>query len=321
MPTLDLRRADVTAAMTDSALYWFEEFPIDGFRHDATKHIPLSFWRELTRKLKYRVVVPEDRNIYQIGETYGNPDLIGSYISSGMLDAQFDFNLYDAEVSAFGKDDGSLEDLNRVFGQSLLGYGDHHLMGNISGNQDRTRFISYADGTVDFGEDPKLAGWTRDITRGDTIGFSRLALLQAFNFFSPGIPVIYYGDEYGMIGAGDPDNRRMMQFGDDLTDREQEMLEKVTMMANLRKDNIALLYGDSEVLSISEKEMVMLRNYFDQTAILLINSSKEETTISIDIPVHYNLDDLKANFGNDLTVDGRSITVVLPPVSFDILTQ
>lgn len=321
MPTLDLRRDDVTAAMTDSALYWFEEFPIDGFRHDATKHIPLSFWRELTRKLKYRVVVPEDRNIYQIGETYGNPDLIGSYISSGMLDAQFDFNLYDAEVSAFGKDDGSLKDLNRVFSQSLLGYGDHHLMGNISGNQDRTRFISYADGTVDFSEDPKLAGWTRDITRGDTIGFNRLGLLHAFNFFSPGIPVIYYGDEYGMIGAGDPDNRRMMQFGDDLTDREQTMLETTTTLGNLRKENMALLYGDSEVMSISEKEMVVLRNYFDETAILFINSSREEKTVTVDIPTHYNIEGLTANFGNDFSIEGRIITVVLPPVSFDILTQ
>ena len=321
MPTLDLRRDDVTAAMTDSALYWFEEFPIDGFRHDATKHIPLSFWRELTRKLKYRVVVPEDRNIYQIGETYGNPDLIGSYISSGMLDAQFDFNLYDAEVSAFGKDDGSLEDLDRVFGQSLLGYGDHHLMGNISGNQDRTRFITYADGTVDFGEDPKLAGWTRDITRGDTIGFNRLGLLQAFNFFSPGIPVIYYGDEYGMIGAGDPDNRRMMQFGDDLSEREQAMLEKVTALANLRKTSMPLLYGDTEVLEVSDDHMVLLRNYFDQTAILFLNTSRESKKITVEIPVKYNIDGLKSNFGNGLSLDGRTVSVEVSPVSFEILNQ
>ncbi len=321
MPTLDLSRDDVTAAMTDSALYWFEEFPIDGFRHDATKHIPLNFWRELTRKLKYRVVVPEDRSIYQIGETYGNPDLIGSYISSGMLDAQFDFNLYDAAVSAFGKDDGSLNDLNRVFGQSLLGYGDHHLMGNISGNQDRTRFISYADGTVDFGEDPKLAGWTRDITRGDTIGFNRLGLLQAFNFFAPGIPVIYYGDEYGMIGAGDPDNRRMMQFGDDLTEREQAMLDKVTAFANLRKNSMPLLYGDTEVLEVSDEHMVLLRNYFDQTVILVLNSSREAKEVTIEIPVQYNIEGLKANFDNVVSVESRAITVRLNPVSFEILNQ
>ncbi|MCH2213980.1 MAG: alpha-amylase family glycosyl hydrolase [Flavobacteriales bacterium] len=321
MPTLDLRRDNVTAAMTDSALFWFEEYPIDGFRHDATKHIPLNFWRTLTRKLKYRVMLPEDRNIYQIGETYGNPDLIGSYISSGMLDAQFDFNLYDAEVSAFGKDEGNLNDLNRVFEQGLLAYGDHHLMGNISGNQDRTRFITYADGTVAFSDDPKLAGWTRDITRGDTIGFNRLLLLQAFNFFIPGIPVIYYGDEYGMIGAGDPDNRRMMQFGVDLSAREQATLETVTKLANLRRDEVSLLYGDSQVLMVSDQQMVVLRNYFDQTSILVLNSSREPSEISFEIPVHYAIDSMKKNFSGEVAIADRSITVKLPPVSFDILTQ
>lgn len=321
MPTLDLRKDEVTAAMTDSALYWFEAFPIDGFRHDATKHIPLKFWRELTRKLKYRVVVPEDRSIYQIGETYGNPDLIGSYISSGMLDAQFDFNLYDASVSAFGKDEGSLEELNRVFGQSLLGYGDHHLMGNISGNQDRARFITYADGSLGFGEDPKLAGWTREITRGDTIGFNRLGLLHAFNFTVPGIPVIYYGDEFGMIGAGDPDNRRMMRFGEDLTEREQEMLATVTKLANLRNSNMAMLYGDSEVLHLTGKEMVVLRNYFDQTVILIINNSMEDREISVEVPERYQINNLSGNFGHNYRLEGRTITLRLPPVSFEILTQ
>ena len=31
-------------------------------------------------------------------------------------------------------------------------------------------------------------------------------------FTTKGVPLIYYGDEVGMPGAGDPDNRRMMQF-------------------------------------------------------------------------------------------------------------
>ena len=320
MPTLDLRRDDVTAAMTDSALYWFEEFPIDGFRHDATKHIPLSFWRELTRKLKYQVVVPEDRSIYQIGETYGNPDLIGSYIGSGMLDGQFDFNLYDASVSAFAKDEGSMKELERVLSQSLLGYGDHHLMGNISGNQDRARFITYADGTLGFDEDPKLAGWTREITRGDTIGFDRLGLLHAFNFSVPGIPVIYYGDEFGMIGAGDPDNRRMMRFGDDLTDEEKEMLSTVTELANLRQNNMALLYGDTRILHLTDKEMVILRNYFDETAILILNSAKENRKITVEVPTQFNIENLSTNFESDLRREGQTITLTLPPVSFELLT-
>lgn len=321
MPTLDLRKPEVVRAMTDSALFWFENYPIDGFRHDATKHIPLNFWRRLTRKLKYRVVVPENRPIYQIGETYGSPQLIDSYIGSGLLDAQFDFNLYDAAVAAFAKDEGGFGNLKRVLNQSLEVYGSHHLMGNISGNQDRTRFISYADGSVDFGEDAKLAGWTRKITIQDTIGYNRLAMLHAFNFTIPGVPVIYYGDEIGLPGANDPDNRRMMRFGESLKPKEKALLNQVTRIANLRKDNMALLYGDLQVLASSDLTFSYLRNYFDKTAVVLFNSSREEKTIRLTIPKSIHTSGLEANFGHDYTLSENTITITLAPVSFEILTN
>lgn len=321
MPTLDFSRDDVINAMTDSALFWFENYNIDGFRHDATKHIQLKFWRTLTRKLKYRVIVPENRSIYQIGETYGNPQLIDSYIGSGLLDAQFDFNLYDAAVAAFAKSEGSFPNLKRVLTQSLSVYGNHNLMGNISGNQDRSRFISYADGSVAFSEDPKLAGWTRKIEIKDTIGYNRLAMLHAFNFTIPGVPVIYYGDEIGMPGAGDPDNRRMMRFGDNLKPREKAMLAEVTQIVNLRKTHIVLLYGDLQFLETTDETLAYLRNYFDKTAIVFFNSSREEKTIEVEIPNTINIEDLKANFGHDFEIDGRKLKLILPPVSFEIMTN
>ena len=321
LPTLNFGRSDVRNAMTDSALFWFENYDIDGFRHDATKHIPLEFWRELTRKLKYRVIVPEDRSIYQIGETYGNPQLIDSYIGSGLLDAQFDFNLYDASVAAFAKNEGSFPNLKRVLSQSLSVYGNHNLMGNISGNQDRTRFISYADGSVDFGEDPKLAGWTRKIVIKDTIGYNRLAMLHAFNFTIPGVPVIYYGDEIGMPGANDPDNRRMMRFGDNLKPREKAMLAEVTKIANLRKSHIALIYGDLQFLETTDQTFAYLRNYFDKTAIVFFNASRAEKTIEVEIPNTINMEDLKTNFGHKFELNGQTLKAILPPVSFEIITN
>lgn len=46
--------------------------------------------------------------------------------------------------------------------------------------------------------------------------YNKLQNFYALNISLPGVPVIYYGEEIGMMGAGDPDNRRMMRFGDDL---------------------------------------------------------------------------------------------------------
>ena len=118
--------------MTDSALFWFENYDIDGFRHDATKHVQIDFWRTLTRKINERVAIPDQRSIYQVGETYGSPELINSYVKTGLLDGQFDFNLYDATIHAFVNEDGNIHRLLQVLKESLNTYGSHHLMANIT---------------------------------------------------------------------------------------------------------------------------------------------------------------------------------------------
>lgn len=265
LPTLDFERQEVTDAMTDSALYWIKSFEIDGFRHDATKHIPDQFWRTLTVKIKRELAAQgDDRQLFQIGETYGNPELIGSYISSGLLDAQFDFNLYDAAVDAFAKPESNFDNLIRVLHQSLKYYGSHHRMGNISGNQDRARFISYADGSVQFDEDPKLAGWTRTIVNQGSIGFERLALLHAFNLTVPGIPCLYYGDEIGMPGANDPDNRRQMTFSG-WNPEQQEVFNLYSALSELRRQRMSLMYGDFQVVYSDASIFVYDRSYLGET--------------------------------------------------------
>ena len=87
LPTLDLSKPEVCNMMSDSALFWIREYDLDGFRHDAVKHTPEIYWRTLTKKISEQVVIPENKSIYQIGETFGSRDLIRSYVNPGMLDA------------------------------------------------------------------------------------------------------------------------------------------------------------------------------------------------------------------------------------------
>ncbi|MFA4924397.1 MAG: alpha-amylase family glycosyl hydrolase, partial [Ignavibacteriaceae bacterium] len=79
MPSFDFTKSDVpTKWMAQNALWWLKESGADGFRHDAVKHVPNEFWRELTRTLKEEIETPLNKKVYQIGETFGSNELVGS---------------------------------------------------------------------------------------------------------------------------------------------------------------------------------------------------------------------------------------------------
>ena len=291
IPTIDFSIPEAIELMTDSALYMLNKYKIDGFRHDATKHIPYSFWRALTKKIKL-----DSLNVYQVGETFGTRELIGNYVGNGLLDGQFDFNLYFDLRTILAKDESSLVDLARSLDKSIQYYGMQSLMGNISGNHDIPRFISYAGGALSFQEDEKKAGWSRDIQVLDTLGYKRLGLLMAINFTIPGIPVVYYGDEIGMPGAGDPDNRRPMQF-DSLNEHQIVLKETVAYLSKLRSEHMALMYGTMNI-EVSEKDiLVYSRRYLDEEIVIFINKSNElkeiewnENTYRVD-PISFKIID------------------------------
>ncbi|MFO0109076.1 MAG: alpha-amylase family glycosyl hydrolase, partial [Alphaproteobacteria bacterium] len=273
-------------------------------------HIDLLFWRELTKKIKRDVKRP----VYQIGETYGSRELVSSYVNTGMLDGQFDFNVYDDAVNTFARDEVPFTRLANSVKESLSWFGDHHLMGNITGNQDRARFISYADGSVRFDEDAKKAGWTRTIAIQDTLGYHKLQSLTAFMMTIPGVPVIYYGDEIGDPGANDPDNRRMMRF-ENLNKHELMTRQMTSTLTELRRANLALLYGDLEWQEISDKRLVFSRSYFSDQVWVVFNKSSE--------PQQYTLplaEGAVPHFSGKVKFEKGQATLTLPPYSFEIIT-
>lgn len=318
IPTLDLERTEVCEPMTDSALYWVTEYDFDGFRHDACKHIPENYWRMLTHKLRTRL--PE-RNLWQIGETYGSPELIGSYVRTGMIDAQFDFNVYHTALDVLTRGH-SVKRLAAVVDESSAAYGAHHTMGNITGNHDKARLISLAGGMLSPDEDHKLAGWTRTIGVGDRAGYRKLALLQAVNTTVPGVPCIYQGDEYGEPGGNDPDNRRMMRF-DGYTPDEQSLKMLTERLTHLRRTQMPLLYGDMKTLALTDSVWVYVRAYLGAYDIVALNFGGESAEICCPLPAGLDAaQQLQANFGGgfELAPDGI-LNLSLAPYGFEILTK
>ena len=317
IPSLDLERPEVAEPMTDSATFWMTEYDFDGFRHDACKHIPLDYWRMLTRKLRERVT---DRELWQIGETYGDPALIGSYVRSGMINAQFDFNVYHTALDVLTRDH-SVERLAAVVEESLAAYGAHHTMGNITGNHDKGRLISLAGGTLDPDEDHKAAGWLREVGVGDPVGYKKLALINALNMTIPGVPCIYQGDEYGEPGGNDPDNRRMMRF-EGYNEAEQAQFDLTSRLIHLRRASMPLLYGDMQTLSLAPDCWVYLRAYMGEWVLVGLNTGYEERTVEVTIPaILEDKVELEAHFGHLFTRQGNRVKLTLPACEFEILTQ
>jgi glycosidase len=319
LPDLDYTNPEVIQAMSDSAMYWLEKYGIDGFRHDATKHVSEDFWRALTMKIK---LYAQKNNVpvpYQIGETFGSRELIGSYVSSGQQNAQFDFNLYFDARSVFVNDHESFTKLSESLNESFNYYGWHSLMGNISGNHDIARFISYAGEDLKFSDDDKELGWKRNIIVKNKVGYKKLAQLMAYIATIPGVPVIYYGDEIGMPGAGDPDNRRMMKFGN-LPADEANQLEITKQLFNLRKNNMALIYGDYDLLKVGDKIMAYARYYFDSAALVFFNKDNKSVKFKVNLPKAYSSASLKKHFNGKFSIQNNELLIELPPHSFEIIT-
>jgi glycosidase len=134
-----------------------------------------------------------------------------------------------------------------------------------------------------------------------------MEMLMAFLMTTPGVPCIYYGDEIGMPGGNDPDNRRMMHFND--WNSPQAMLHKATQkLVNLRRSNMALSYGETEVIYNENGVLVIGRKYFGQTAVIVLNKGLNSDTINIELPQHMRLTSLQLN-ENEIRINQNQIAI------------
>ncbi|RMF61285.1 MAG: hypothetical protein D6748_02035 [Calditrichaeota bacterium] len=322
LPSFDYVHSDeAVEVMTDNALWWLQQAHLDGFRHDAVKHIPNRFWRVLTRKIKERIDYPEKRKTFQIGETFGSYDLIRSYVNNGQLDSQFNFNLFYTARYVFLTPDASFKILADELGKTHTVYGMNHLMGNIMDSHDQVRYMAYTDGDISLDEgNTAEIGWNHPPEVDHPESYRKAALYLAYLLTIPGIPTIYYGDEIGMTGASDPDNRRMMRFDDQLSDYEKEMFQMVKELIHIRRHHSALNYGDFLTLFADNNVFAYLRSDVNERILVVINKSQNPQTVQLKLPSVYQLQqatDLSS--GEEFSVSDSELTITLAPVSWRVM--
>jgi glycosidase len=299
LPTFDFTRSqDAVDQVADDAVWWLRETGADGFRHDAVKHVPNAFWRALTRRV-HEANAGRPVPVYQIGETFGSYGLVSSYVVPGQLDAQFNFNLYDAAIPALARG-GSLRTLADEMDRSLAVYGPLHAMGNLLDSHDKTRFMAFADGDVPPGTNEAELGWGPDAPRVDRPAtYRRMELALAYLMTTPGIPVVYYGDEVGMTGAADPDNRRPMPWADQgatLAPEQTALREAASRLAALRRDLPALRHGAFDTVQATETLWVYRRRSPGSDVVVALNTGDGAADVRLPgVPVSSAVDALDAS--------------------------
>lgn len=295
MPSFDyIGSYEALEFMTDNAVWWLNVTGADGFRHDAVKHVPNEFWRMLTKKLKRNIELPKKKKIYQIGETFGGIDLIASYVNNGQLNAQFNFNLYDVAIPTFLDEKASFKLLDYQMQKSFQVFGYNNLMGNIMDSHDKIRYMAYADGDLEIndGRASEFA-WTNPPKVDNPDSYKKLKVYLAYLLTIPGIPIIYYGDEIGMTGAADPDNRRMMRFGDELNDYEKQTFEDVSKLIHIRREHSAIRYGDFLTLQADENIYAYIRSDMNERILTVVNKNSNDIDVELLIPSIYKVNKAK----------------------------
>jgi glycosidase len=324
LPDLDYTNHAITEQVLDDTLALIRSYDVDAVRVDAAKHMNHISMRTLRMRLQDEVQRGGGAEIYTVGETFtSDRGTIMNYVADYELHGQFDFPLYYSIRSAF-VDGGSFTDLEASVSASAAAYGDA-IMSPFLGNHDIERFASAFTGA---GGDC-WSGWTEDpmaeggstVTQWDLI--NHLSMAFAFTLTQPGAPLIYYGDEIGLHGWGDPDNRRMMSFDPYLSANQIELHDRIAAIGRARQQHQALRRGERKQLWVDSDFLAYARdNGGGDVAIVAMNKSGGSRAESIAVA------DLGLTTGQHLTdlfsgtnheVSGGQVYIALDSMQYVIL--
>jgi glycosidase len=136
----------------------------------------------------------------------------------------------------------------------------------------------------------------------------------------PGIPTVYYGDEYGDPGANDPDNRRWMRF-ENYSQKENTVLENFIKLSKFRRSSMPLLYGDYIPLFADDDIISFMRVYLGQIVIVAINKGSEKRTIEVKLPVETDLLTLHARSGKLINSSSNILKIEVESKNYTLINN
>lgn len=249
MPKLNLKNPEVEKYITDVACYWIKECDIDGWRLDVGDEISHFFWKNFRKAIK---AVKKDMLI--IGEIW---HYAGDFLEGDEWDTVMNYPIYLNLIDLLADEKINVSQFVQNLGylKGRLNKKCYPLMWNLIDSHDTARFLHLCN-------DNK----------------KKQHLAAAFQLLLPGMPMVYYGDEYAMPGANDPDCRRGMYWDEEYQDKEMYNWYKKLMQ--VRKTHACIVEGEmiETIANDDEDTIVMIRKNGEETIAMLFNcgnSAKE----------------------------------------------
>jgi len=309
---------------------------IDGYRLDVADQIGMGFWKDF-RKL-VRSVQP---NAYLIGEIWWenfpeklmNPE---PYVKGDVFDAVMFYQAYRPARYFFANTDyginaQQLKD-SLLFQWNRLPIDNQYAMMNVSSSHDAPRLLTDFNNSNKYKYLPdSLSRVNYNPGKPSDESYNRLRLYLVHLFTTVGSPNIFNGEEMGMWGADDPNNRKPLWWKELNFEPEVRMNSKLNhtetdavvfnenqynwykKLIKIRKDNPVLSSGNINFLKTEGKILVYKRWNNQQEILVLFNLDKATEMFSL--PDNSVYTDLLTN----QTIKGN--TVELKPLTAMILKK
>jgi cyclomaltodextrinase len=254
LPKLNTSNPEVQNYILDVATFWIEKAGVDGWRLDVPWKADPSLWSRF-----YEHVKALNKEIYVVHETWRDSSF---WLNRGIGDAVMNYLLRDFIFDYALKDSMDAEDFNYFVQRLLDDYREaapYQL--NLLGSHDTARLLTIADGNI-----------------------PRVLIAYTLLFTLPGAPMLYYGDENGMVGENDPDCRRGMIWDEKFWN--QEIRQRLSKLIDLRKALPALTGGEYKSLLNLNGVHAFSRGFADDQVIIVTNPREAtgEILIPTDLP-------------------------------------
>lgn len=309
LPDLNQEDPKVARYEIQNTLWWIGMTGIDGVREDTMPYVPRDYWPKWTGAIHRQYPA-----MTEVGEVFDGDAALVSYFQGGRkqadgidtgMTALFDYPLYFPLRRVFTQG-ASFHDIIYDEAHDWL-FADPNRLVTFLGLHDLTRFMSEKGVTA-----------------------ANLELAQTFLLTNRGIPMIYYGDEIGMPGGDDPDNRRDFPGGfpgdtrDAFTDagrtpQEREIWNHVRRLTHLRASLVPLRRGTQRTLYLADKQWVYARQLGRDTVLIALNNANSPATFTVPLAGtgFVDGDTLPDRIGDALPlhISGGMATVTLPAYS------